>query len=142
VSTRREAAEKVAKLRRLADSTQSPEEAENARRTSDKMVEDYGLTEYELDEGKLVEAHDDLLRELETAVSSRSSEVGDVFGTVHLVGEVASKLRSASPGDKASRLKTAAAVIRTLAFVSPRGGLAAEAKKRLELVLKRHGVKV
>jgi hypothetical protein len=142
VSTRREASEKVAKLRRLASSTKSPEEAETARRTADKMIAEHGLTEHELDEGNLAEAHDDLLRELETAVSSRSSAVGDAFGTVGLVSEVVEKLRSTSPENKASRLRTAATVIRTLAFVSSRKGLAAEAKKCLELVLDKHGVKV
>lgn len=139
---RREAAEKVAKLRRLAHGTTSTEEAATARQAADKIVKEHGLSEGELDVGALASAYDDLLRSLEATVSSRSAEVGDAFGTAKLVEEVTSKLRGASPEEKASRLRTAATVIRTLAFVSGKEGLAASVKKCLEKVLKDHKVTI
>lgn len=140
--TRREAAEKVAKLRTLARGTASSCEAESARQAADKIAREHDLTDEEISVGALADAYDDLLRELETAVSSRSAEIDDIFGTAKIVGEVTSKLRGASPEDKASRLRAAATVIRTLAFVSGSGGLAASAKKSLEKVLKKHEVTI
>ena len=140
--TRREAAEKVAKLRRLARGTKSPEEAETARRSADKMAREHDLTDEEINVGALADAYDDLLRALEAAVSSRSTEVGDVFGTTKIVEEVASKLRGASPEEKASRLRSAATVIRTLAFVSGSKSLASSVKRCLDEVLKNHEITI
>lgn len=64
--TRKDAAEKVAKLERLAEGTENKAEAETARKTARKIASEHGLSDSELMIGAKAAAFDELVTALDT----------------------------------------------------------------------------
>jgi hypothetical protein len=129
--TRAEAAEKVAKLRRLAAGTNNEAEASSARRRADELIKQHNLTEVELSAGSRAAAFDDLLTELDGYV--RKHQVPTV------VFEVIEKMKKETKKeDKAKMLEKFATVVRGASLFLDVG----DVKKVLDQVLTKHGVTI
>lgn len=129
--TKNEAAEKVAKLRRLAAGTNNAAEADSARRRADELIKQFGLTEVELSAGSRANAFDDLLTELDGYI--RKHEVPTV------VFEVIEKMKKdTKKEDKAKALEKFVTIVRGAALFLDVGGV----KKVMDQVLAKHGVTI
>jgi len=82
---RKEAAEKIAKLERLARGTSNPHEAESARAQAAKLASEHCLTDNDLKTGKMGAAFDDMVDEVGKLTSSMP---GGLFGAGTVVQEV------------------------------------------------------
>lgn len=82
--TKAEAAEKVAKLRRLSEKAGTVAEAQSARAKAQALVEKFGLSEEELSLGSQAAAFDELLQELDNVVRRHPvpAQVIDAIKTV------------------------------------------------------------
>lgn len=129
--TRAEAAEKVAKLRRLAAGTNNEAEAASAKRRADEIIKQHNLTEVELSAGSRAAAFDDLLTELDGYI--RKHQVPTV------VFEVIEKMKKdTKKEDKAKMLEKFATVVRGASLFLDVG----DVKKVLDQVLTKHGVTI
>lgn len=129
--TKAEAAEKVAKLRRLAAGTNVAAEADSAKRRADELIKQFGLTEVELSAGSRANAFDDLLTELDGYI--RKHEVPTV------VFEVIERMKKdTKKEDKAKALEKFVTVVRGAALFLDVGGV----KKVMDQVLAKHGVTI
>jgi hypothetical protein len=136
---KREAAEKVAKLRRVAQGTSNPNEADTARRQADKIASEHGLTELDLSSGQMAAAFDDLVGEVEKVVAQKSVPTG-LFGTESVVKDVLGKIRNFQEDDKAKKLRQVSLVIKVGAMIAGNNATVAEIKAVLDTVLKNHGL--
>jgi hypothetical protein len=138
--TRREAAEKVAKLRRLADDPRTPRtEAQTARGTADKIAREHELGEQDLAVGRMCAAFDDLIGELEKAIQQRSGQIPTgMFGAGHAIKTALDGIRKMTDVDKATRLRQLTGVVRTAALFVGDHPVVAEVKAVLDTVLKNH----
>ena len=138
--TRREAAEKVAKLRRLADDPRTPrEEAHNAREAAAKITREHKLKEQDLATGRMCAAFDDLVGELEKAVQRRSAHLPTgIFGAEQSIKTALDGIRKMTDVDKATRLRQLTTVVRTAAIFVGDHPVVAEVKAVLDAVLKNH----
>lgn len=129
--TREEAAEKVAKLWRLAEKAGTPAEAETAKKTALKLVKEHNLTDRELSMGSRAAAFDDLMSALDTYVSGQPVPV--------IVREVIDRMKKdTKKEDKADALGKFVVGLRAASlFVDVRG-----IKTIVEEVLKKHGVTI
>lgn len=128
---RNEAAQKVAKLRKLAAGTNNAAEAASAKRRADELTKQFGLTEVELTAGSRAAVFDDLLTELDGYV--RKHEVPSV------VFEVIERMKKdTKEEDKAKMLGKFATVVRGASLFLDVGGV----KKVLDEVLAKHGVTI
>ncbi len=141
--SRKDAAEKVAKLRRLADDPRTPRpEAENARRRADKIAADHQLGERELGEGRMSAAFDELVEQIEKIVVKHKSTTNSFFGAESAIRDVLGRIRAMPDVDKAARLQQIVTVTRTASFIVGRHPLVAEAKAVVDAALKNHDVKI
>lgn len=137
--TKKDAAEKIAKLRRLADDPRTPKhEAESARTRIAKLSVEHGLTPADLDAGRWGAAFDDLVTEVEKIVRGNPNLPVGMFGTEQILTQVLGKLRGMGEGDKASRLKQIAGLVRTASFLMGGNPTVAEIKSVIDVVLKNH----
>jgi len=141
VTTKREAAEKVAKLRRLADSTKNPHEKATARRQADKLAAEYGLGKEDLDAGKMAAAFDDLVGAVERVVENAPIPKG-IFDTGSIIREVTGKIRKLDDADKSKKLRQVATAVRVAAMIAGDNKTVAELKAVLDSVLKSHDLTV
>jgi hypothetical protein len=105
--TKQDAAEKIAKLMRLARSNTNPHEAAAARAQARKIVEEHGLSLEELSAGKKAQAFDDLVAAIRKTISSNPEMPTGLFGTSSVVSEILSKLEALSKDSKSKRLDEA-----------------------------------
>lgn len=135
---RQEAAEKVAKLERLARGSSNPHEAAAARERAHKIAQEHGLSPAEIEVGTMGAAFDDLVDQVKKIVAQSPRVPAGLFDTRSLVDDVLNKIKGASDADKASRLKQIAGLIRTASFIAGNNKTVAEAKAALDTVLKNH----
>lgn len=138
---KRDAAEKVAKLRRLAEGSQNQHEAANARRQADKLAQEHGLTEDDLAGGKLAAAFDDMVGAVEKIVDNAPIPKG-LFDTGSIIREVTSKIRSLGEDDKAKKMRQVATAVRVAAMIAGDNKTVGELKAVLDTVLKNHDLKI
>jgi hypothetical protein len=136
---KKDAAEKVAKLRRVAQGTSNPNEADTARRQADKLASDHGLTEQDLSSGQMAAAFDALVEEVEKVVSRSAIPTG-LFGTESVIKDVLGKIRNFREDDKAKKLRQVALVIKVGAMIAGNNTTVSEIKTVLDSVLKNHGL--
>lgn len=134
--TRQEAIDKVAKLQRMAGSS-NPHEAESARKRVSELTAKYGLTDADLAASRTAAAYDDLVDELEKILKMLPVEIPN---TPSVARQVVDSLKSASEGSKSSRLKVAATVIRTAGFFVGSDPTYVKVKFALDGALRRHDV--
>ena len=137
--TKREASEKVAKLRRVAESATNPHESATAKRQADKIAADYKLTESDLANGRMAAAFDDLVGEIEKIVA-RSPIAAGLFATGNVIDGVLLQIRALDDSDKSNRLKQIVLVARIGSFLAGDNPRVAEIKTVIETALKNHGL--
>lgn len=129
--TKAEAAEKVAKLLRLAEKAGTPAEAESARRNAKRLIDLHHLTTAELSMGSRAAAFDDLMDELDAYVSKQPVPA--------VVREVIDRVRKdTKKEDKSDALGKFVVGLRAAALFVNVGGI----KSTVEEVLKKHGVTI
>jgi len=139
--TSKAAAEKVAKLRRLADDPRTPAtEAASARREADRLSALHDLTASDLELGRKAAAYDDLVVELEKVVRNNPNLPVGIFGAEKVVTDVLRKLRDASDVDKAARLAKIVTVVQTASLFVGDAKIVVECKAVIGSVLKNHGL--
>ncbi len=111
--TKQEAAEKVAKLLRLARDNANPHEAAAARNRAKKLIDEHGLSVEELSAGKKARAFDDLVAALRTSIEIRGNLSPGLFSTRDVVGGILSKIEAMSDIDKSKRLDEVAKLMET-----------------------------
>lgn len=133
--TRKEAAEKVAKLRRLAGGAGTSAERATATRVADELTKQHGLTEDELTLGIKAAAFDDLIDELNRFVSKHDvpSAVLEVLGAIKT---------STDKEDKAVTLVRVVQIVRATSMFFGFDSSVKGTKTVVERVLKKHGVTV
>jgi hypothetical protein len=97
---KQEAAEKVAKLMKLARDNPNPHEQDSARSRARKIVEDNHLSVEDLSAGKKAAAFDDLVAAIRRKISTGPAVPAGLFG-------ILSKLESMSRESKSRRLDEA-----------------------------------
>ena len=134
------AAEKVAKLRRLADDPRTPPtEAESARKQSSKLAAEYGLGPQDLETGKLCAAFDDLVKEVEKIVERNPMSAG-LFGSRKVVNDVLGKIREIGDADKATKLRQLVGIVNVASFIMGDNKIIAELKAVIDTTLKNHEI--
>jgi hypothetical protein len=104
---KQEAAEKVAKLMKLARDNPNPHEQDSARSRARKIVEDNHLSVEDLSAGKKAAAFDDLVAAIRRKISTGPAVPAGLFGTSDIVSGILSKLESMSRESKSRRLDEA-----------------------------------
>ena len=99
--TKHEAAEKVAKLMRLAKGSSNPHESSTARAQAEKMVREHSLTEEDLTSGARAAAFDELMDSLHAYVRNHPALPDGMFGTSAVVTDVLNRIKNIKETDKA-----------------------------------------
>jgi len=140
--TRRDAAEKVAKLHKLAKGSTNVHEAAAARTQAEKIVAEHQLTDNDLMSGEMAAAFDELVDNLQKMVAGHPSLPTGLFNSSAIVTDVLHKIRSMGDIDKATRLRQIAAIVRTASFIAGDTPIVAEVKTVFDTALKNHGVSI
>jgi hypothetical protein len=137
--TKKDAASKIAKLRRLADDARTPPtEAEAARGRADKLAAEHGLGATELESGRWCAAFDDLVTEVEKIVHGNPNLPTGMFGTEQVLTQVLGLLRGMQDGNKATRLRQIVGLVQTASFFAGSNKTVVEIKSMIDIVLKNH----
>jgi hypothetical protein len=141
--TKKEAAEKVAKLMKLARDNTCANEAVAARRQAEKIAVEHGLTQSDLETGKLAAAFDDLVDGLHKYVAQHPvAKSTDLFGASSIVKQAIDKVKAMGEVDKSQKLRTIAALVRTASFIAGDNPVVKSAKAQLDSALKNHDVTI
>jgi adenylate cyclase class IV len=140
--TKKDAAEKVAKLMKLAKGSANEHESATARAKADSLAKEYGLTANDLLAGEMAAAFDELVDEFHKFVVNHSPMTDGMFGTTAVVTDVLSKIKNVKDTDKATRLRQIAGVIRIASFIAGDNQIVAEVKVVLDTALKNHGITI
>jgi len=135
-----EAAEKVAKLRRLARGTSNENEAATAEAQAKKIIAEYKLTMDDLSGGEKSDAFDDLVDTLHKFAVSHPDLPGGLFGTSAVIHDMLAKIKSIDKAKKNTYLAWIAGSIRTLSFISGDRPEIKELKRILDETLLRHNL--
>ena len=138
--TKHAAAEKVAKLMRLAKGSSNPHEASNARAQAEKLVKEHGLTESDLTSGERAAAFDDLVDAIHAFVRNHPAIPGGMFGTSAIITDVLNRIKNIEETEKASRLGQITTVIRAASFIAGDDPSIKGVKKILDETLHRHEI--
>jgi hypothetical protein len=137
--TKKDAAVKVAKLRRLADDPRTPPtEADVARRQIDKLSAEHGLAPLDLETGRLCAAFDDLVGEIEKLVARHPNVPSGLFGTTKVVNDVLGKIRDIDDADKATKLRQLVSIVRIASLFAGDTKIVSELKVVIDTTLKNH----
>jgi hypothetical protein len=137
--TRREAAEKVAKLLQLARGSTNPHEASTAQRQADKIAREHGLTKQDLESGKMAAAFDEIVDQVGKIASSSPLPQG-LFDSRSIIGQVLQSIKGIGENDKSSRLRQLTNLVRVASFVAGDNKHVAEVKVALDTALKNHDI--
>lgn len=138
--TRKEAAEKVAKLTRLAKGSSNPHEAESAQKQAQKIAEEFGLTKSDLEAEEIAAAFDEFVDNLHTYVSKHPAIPHGLFGSSPILNDILNKIKGIREVDKAARLRQVVTAIRFATFISIDQPIVAAVKNILDTTLKNHNL--
>ena len=116
--TKHAAAEKVAKLMRLAKGSSNPHEASTARAQAERLVKEHGLTEADLTSGERAAAFDDLVDAVHAFVRNHPAIPDGMFGTSAIVTDVLNRIKNIAETEKASRLGQITTFVRAATFIA------------------------
>jgi hypothetical protein len=136
--TKKSAAEKVAKLHKLARGSSSPHEAESARAQAEKIAAEHGLSSRDLETGQMGAAFDELVDQVGKIASSLPQIPQGLFDTRTIVDQVLRSIKSIGEVDKAARLRQFTTLVRTAAFIAGDNKTIAEVKTALDTALRNH----
>jgi hypothetical protein len=140
--TKRDAAEKVAKLMKLAKGSTNPHESTTAKAQAEKLVAEHGLTENDLMSGEISAAFDDLVDGIQKIVAGHPALPPGLFNTSAVVTDILHRIKAMGDTDKVTRMRQIATVIRTTAFIAGDTPIIAEIKIVFDTALKNHGVSI
>jgi len=140
--TKKQAAEKVAKLVRLARGTRNANEAATARTQANKLAREHGLTENDLSAGQRAVAFDDLVDQLHAYVMQhpKTQVAGELFASTPIIGDVLAKIKGIEETDKSAKLGQIVTLIRTASFVAGDHPVVAHLKHLVDTTLQRHDI--
>lgn len=139
--TKKEAAEKVAKLMKLASGSNNPHEAETARNQAEKIAKDHDLSSGDLETGKLSAAFDELVDGIQKFVSNHPAMPEGLFNSSAIVHDILNKIKNIGETDKSVRLRQVTTIVRTAAFFTNNQTISG-IKAVLDSALKNHGVSI
>ena len=135
-----EAAEKVAKLRRLARGTSNEHEASTAEAQAKKIVVEYKLTRDDLSGGEKSDAFDDLVDTLHRFAVNHPNMPGGLFGTSAVIHDMLGKIKSIDKAKKSTYLSWLTGGVRTLSFIAGDQPEIKELKRIWDETLLRHNL--
>jgi hypothetical protein len=136
VTTKTEAAEKVAKLRRLAaHAGTGKEEAQSAKVRASELISKWGLTESDLALGAKANAFDDLMTALDAYVKKHDVPI-PVF---HVIDKIK---RETSKEDKAAALDKIKSSVEVISMFFGFDKTVAGVRKTIDEVVTRHELKL
>lgn len=138
--SRKDAAEKVAKLMKLANGSTNPHEAATAKRQANKLVEEHGLTDSDLMSGEMAAAFDDLVDSVQKVVANHPALPPGLFNSSAIITDILHKIKTLGDTDKATRLRQITTIVRTASFIAGDTPVIAEIKAVLDSTLKNHGI--
>jgi carboxylesterase type B len=140
--TRHEAAEKVAKLMRLANGSSNQHESSTARSQAEKLVKEHGLTDDDLVSGKKAAAFDDLVDTVHAFVRNHPAVPDGIFGTSAIITDVLNRIKGIQETAKLARLRQITVMIRTASFISGDDPTIKGIKTILDEILHRHDITI
>lgn len=140
--TKHAAAEKVAKLMRLAKGSSNPHEASTARAQVEKLVREHGLTEADLTSGARAAAFDELVDSVHAFVRNHPTIPDGMFGTSAIVTDVLNRIKNIKETEKATRLGQITKIIRTASFIVGDDPIVKGMKNALDETLRRHEITI
>ena len=140
--TKKEAAEKVAKLMKLAKGSTNEHEAATAKSQAEKLCKEHGLSENDLQSGEMAAAFDELVDGVKKFVAGHPSLPTGLFNSSAIVTDVLAKIKATSETDKSARLRQIATIVRAASFIAGDQPIIAEVKAVLDTALKNHNVTI
>lgn len=140
--TKKDAAEKVAKLMRLAKGSSNPHEAETAKAQAEKLASEHGLTESDLLAGEFAAAFDELVDGVQKFVAGHPSIPQGLFNSSAIITDVLHKIKNIGETDKATKLRQITTVVRTASFIAGDQPVISGLKNILDTTLKNHGLSI
>ena len=144
--TRKEAAEKVAKLRKLANGSSNPHESESAWTQAAKLIEEHHLTDHDLSSGSMAAAFDDLVDGLQKYMANLPAMPEGLLGsggTLAIVTDVIHRIKTIDDSEKATRLRQFTTLVRTISFITGNNNpTLSSIKSILDTALRNHGVAI
>lgn len=140
--TKHGAAEKVAKLMRLAKGSSNPHEASTARAQAEKLVREQGLTKEDLTSGARAAAFDELVDSVHAFVRNHPKIPEGMFGTTAIVTDVLNRIKNIKETEKAVRLVQITQFIRAASFIVGDDPTVKGIKKALDETLHRHEITI
>jgi hypothetical protein len=137
---KKEAAEKVAKLMKLANGSTNPHEASSARSQAEKIVREHGLTDDDLRSGEMASAFDELVDSLQKLVAGHPALPTGLFNSSAIVTDVLHKIKTLGDVDKSKKLRQITTMVRTVSFIAGDNPIVSEVKAVLDSTLKNHGI--
>lgn len=135
--TKKQAAEKVAKLRRVYERPDSGPEGQTARRSAEKLILEHSLTEADLSIGAKVAAFDDLVGQLEIYAKGNQDKLPGS------VADAIDKIKNhTKEEDKAEALDKIVGWSKVSALLFGHNKYVRAVKDTIENVLKKHDVKI
>lgn len=139
--TKKEAAEKVAKLMKLANGSNNPHEAETAKKQAEKIANEHRLSSSDLETGKLSAAFDELVDGIQRFVANHPAIPEGLFNSSAIVHDVLNKIKNIGEADKSVRLRQVTTIIRTASFFTGNQTISG-IKAVLDSALKNNGVSI
>jgi hypothetical protein len=140
--TKKNAAEKVAKLMKLAKGSSNPHEAQAARDQAEKLASEHQLSESDLETGEFAAAFDDLVDGVQKFVAGHPSIPQGLFNTSAIVTDVLHKIKNIGDTNKTTRLRQIATLLRTASFIAGDQPLISGLKNIFDTTLKNHGLSI
>ena len=140
--TKHEAAEKVAKLMRLAKGSSNPHESSNARAQAEKLVKEHGLTETDLTSGERAAAFDDLVDAVHAFMRNHHAIPGGMFDTSAILTDVLNRIKNIQETEKATRLGQITTLVRAASFVVGDDPNIKAIKRILDDTLRKHEITI
>ena len=140
--TKPEAAEKIAKLRRLAKNNSNEYEASASRAKIDDLIAKHSLTEDDLISGEKAHAFDDLIDALHLFVIGHPMLPAGLFGNSAILRNVLDRIKNIEKNDKIVNLGRLVTIVRTASFVMGNDPSIKEIKRILDNTLHSHGIKI
>jgi hypothetical protein len=138
--TKQQAAEKVCKLRRLAEKAGcTPAEAESARRIADKILTEHHLGPGDLTLGAKCAAFDELVTQLEIFVAAHPERSVPMTVVKESLARLKKEVKSE---DKAKALDTTVSATRAMSFLAGSSKTVSGLKSVVDEVLRKHDVTI
>ena len=138
--TKHAAAEKVAKLMRLAKGSSNPHESANARTQAEKLVKEHNLTENDLTSGERAAAFDDLVDAVHAFMRNHPAISDGMFSTSALITDVLNRIKNIQEIEKSTRLGQITSIVRAASFVAGDDPNIKGIKRILDDTLRKHEI--